>query len=153
MLEQGQGVAKNIEEANKYYRMAFEKYKNAIHSQSNAMFGYASLLFNGKGVDKNEEEAVKYYKLAVSNGNIEAMLEYGKILCEQNNSDKNEEGLALIKKSSDFGNMEAMYEYGRILEEGKLIERNDAESIKYYGKASERGFKKAEDALQRLVSA
>ena len=57
MLNEGDGIESNKEEAAKYYKMAADK----GHIES--MFSYASMLNEGDGIDENKTEAAKYYKL------------------------------------------------------------------------------------------
>ena len=66
MLEHGNGVPINKEEAIKYYKMAIDK------GNSSAMNNYADMLQYGKGVPVNKEEAIKYYKLAIEKGDNDA---------------------------------------------------------------------------------
>lgn len=86
-----------------------------------ADLGYADSM--GEYATSLKEEAIKYFKTEISNNNSDAMLLYGKILLDKNESIYNkEEGIAYIKKAADSDKMLASYEYGRLLEE---IKSND----------------------------
>src|SRR5437016_7075537 len=65
------GLAKNGEEAVRWYRKAAEQ------NYSGAQFNLGYCYFNGEGVEKNEAEAVKWYRRAADQNFAEAKFELG----------------------------------------------------------------------------
>ena len=66
MYQEGRGVAKNDEEAVKWYRKAAEQ--GCAKAQYNLGVRYA----NGEGVPKNDVEAYKWWLLAAAKGDEKA---------------------------------------------------------------------------------
>jgi TPR repeat protein len=64
MLDHGNGIAKNIEEAVRYYCMSSDR------ACPNGIFNPADMLQDGKHVKKDVFESIRLYKLATEKGNI-----------------------------------------------------------------------------------
>ena len=69
--EDGNGVAKDYQEAAKWYRMAAEK------GYASAMYRMGEMYAEGNGVAKDGQEAVKWYRMAAEAGSLVASREIG----------------------------------------------------------------------------
>jgi serine/threonine protein kinase len=69
-LNHGQGIAKNLSEATRYFKMS------ADQGNADAQNGYGICLKNGEGVAKNLSEAARYFKMSADQGNGDADKEY-----------------------------------------------------------------------------
>jgi len=68
MYYQGRGVARNYEEAVKWYKMA------ALKGYPDALFNLGVAYAEGKGVERDAREALRWYRLAGENGYVAAQL-------------------------------------------------------------------------------
>jgi TPR repeat protein len=79
-------------------------------------------------------------KAAASEGDAEAMLEYGWRLVEGQGVDTNTtEGLNWLQKAADAGNARAWYAIGFVHSNGVGVELDIAKSVEYYRKGAEAG--------------
>jgi serine/threonine-protein kinase len=73
-LFHGDGIAKDLTEAVRYYKMS------ADHGNSRGQYRYGLCLEHGHGTPKNLDEAAKYYKLAMRRGNQIAREAYNRLV-------------------------------------------------------------------------
>ena len=66
MHERGEGVAQDLQETLKWFRLA------AVQGNDRAQFSLGRMCLNGKGVPKDYQEAVKWFRLAAAQGNERA---------------------------------------------------------------------------------
>ncbi|KAK8847978.1 hypothetical protein M9Y10_019029 [Tritrichomonas musculus] len=66
MLETGNGITVDYENAAKYYKMA------ADLNNEDGMYNYGLLLETGKGVKRDKKEAARYYEMAAAKGHDKA---------------------------------------------------------------------------------
>lgn len=79
----------------------------ASQSIAEQFFEYSSLYLEGKTVEKNLNEAKRLCKYAVDNGVIDAMYQYGKML-DEGIDDNKEEAYFYYKKAAEFGEANAI---------------------------------------------
>jgi len=125
MYAYGAGVVKDKAEAVKWYRKAAEQ-GHAL-AQANLGFMYAY----GNGVVKDEVEAVRWYRKAAEQGHAPAQFNLG-VMYANGDGDPNNESLGT---ALGFG-----WWYVR----GNGVVKDEAEAVKWYRKAAEQGYAKAQ---------
>ena len=141
----GTGVAKDYEEAVKWYRKAADQ--GYSWAQSNLGWMYA----NGTGVAKDYEEAVKWYRKAAEQGNAAAQDNLGRMYQNGWGVPKDYgEAVKWCKKSADQGNSYAQNNLGGCAENGIGVPKEYAEAVKWYMKAAENGNSVAQYNLGRM---
>jgi len=109
MYAEGNGVAKNVQEAIKWYRMAAEK------GNRSAMYSLGEMYAKGNGVAKNAQEAIKWYRMAAEKGYEPAMCSLGEMYAEGNGVAKNaQEAIKWFRMAVEKGFEPAMYSLGKM---------------------------------------
>jgi TPR repeat protein/serine/threonine protein kinase len=140
-LELGSGIAKNEEEAVKWYRKAAEQ--GYALAQNNLGISYGT----GRVVDKDEKEAVQWYRKAADQGHADAQCNLGRMYENGHGVNKDEkEAVRWYRKAADQGHARAqlclglLYAYGRVVKDAK-------EAVKWYRKAAEQNVPRAQNNL------
>ena len=76
LLDQGDGVPFDKEEAAKYYKLSITQ------GNSEAMFRYSCMLLKGEWIKVDKEEALKYLKMSANKDNENALRYYSNIVDE-----------------------------------------------------------------------
>jgi TPR repeat protein len=129
MYEQGDGVERNREEAEKWYRKA-------------------SAQGNGEARERLDELLwlVEHFRMA-NQGNACAQYALGKMYAYSGGHGHLEsdpvEAMKWYRKAAEAGHAHAQYEFGRRCAKGEGVERNDEEAVKWFRAAAEQGDAKA----------
>jgi len=140
--ENGDGIAKNMSEAVKWYRKAAEQ----GHAVGQRCLGICCEY--GKGVQKDMAEALKWYRKAADQGDADALnglgicYEYGKGVGKDM-----AEAAKWYRKSAELGYAPAQSNLGRCCYNGWGVEKDFAEAVKWYRKAAEQGIANARYGL------
>lgn len=133
MLYYGIGVQVDKNESIKLLKKSFE-----LNDPKGKLI-YAKILLKDDDV-KSKIEASNYFKELISNGDAEAMYEYGMMLMEGNGIPMNKkEAIKYIIKASELNCSEAIIQYGLMLIDGKEFPENTEKVIKCFKKAADLG--------------
>lgn len=121
---------KNYKEAVRYYRIA------ATHKNVQANFQLGYCYENGLGVQHNTKEANKNYLLAAEAGMVEAQYKLGYNLLRLY---KNSDAVKWLKKAAESNHPEALFKLGQCYERGLTGVVNQAEAIRLYCLAADKG--------------
>ena len=139
MYEYGKGVAKNYEEALKWYRKAANQ--NLAAAQFNIGYMYAE----GKGVDKSMSEAVRWYRKAAEQGYAAAQNNLGMAYrCGNGIARDDYMGVSWYHKAAEQGYAMAMNNLGLAYASGHGVEKDEYEAVRWYRKAAEQGYAAAQ---------
>ncbi len=145
----GQGVAKDLAEAVKWYRKAAEqRFPEAQVALGDA---YAS----GQGVAKDHTEAVKWYRLAADQNVAEAQSNLGGFYCEGKGTKQDfVEGVRWFRKAAEQNFSAAQFNLGGVYREGLGVPKDQVESYAWYSLAAKTDKDAAEprDALAKMMS-
>jgi TPR repeat protein len=126
------GVAKDGEEAVKWYRKAAEK--GDAGAQSNLGFCYHA----GNGVTKDEVEAVRWYRKAAEQGDAMAQNNLGVCYDIGNGVTKDEvEAVKWDRRAAEQGDAMAQNSLGVCYDTGSGVTKDAVEAVKWYRKAAE----------------
>ena len=138
----GNGVAKDMGEAVKWWRKAAEQ------NQAPAQSCLGSCFEHGDGVEQNYEEAVKWYRKAADQNNAIAQNNLGGCYAKGYGVTKNEvEAVKLFRKGAEQGDDSAQYNLGFMNARGSGVLKNYVEADKWFNLASAQG---NEDAKKYL---
>src|SRR5437762_1460163 len=147
----GEGVAKDQVEAVKWYRKAAEQ--NYATAQENLGVCYVS----GEGVAENLVEAYKWLLLAVRQGNEHAkegvtLLEHAlrpeQIAQGQKRAHEfKQKPLEEVKAKAEAGDAESEVELALRYDKGEGVAKDQVEAVKWYRKAAEQNYAKAQYEL------
>jgi len=139
------GVAKDEEEAVKWYRKAAEQ------DDASAQYNLGLMYAEGLGVEKNEKEAVKWYRLAADQGYESAQCRLGLMYVYGEGVENDDvEAVKWIRKAADHGYADAQYELGLMYDWGRGVQEDDEEAVKWYRLAADQGLEEAKQALLKL---
>ncbi len=132
--QNGIGVAKDNEEAVRWYRKSAEQ--GNVYAQDNLGWMYQ----NGFGTEKNEAEAVIWYQKAADQGNANAQNNLGWMYQNglgvfQNYS----KAVKWYQKAAEQGHANAQNSLGIMFKNGWGVGHNDDEAIKWFQKSADQG--------------
>jgi TPR repeat protein len=128
------GVAKDYEEAVKWYRKAAEQ------NFALAQFDLGTCYSNGQGVMKDNVEAVKWYRKAADQNLAKA--QYNLAVCYSNGQGVTKdymEALKWYRKAAEQNDAPAQYNLGVCYYDGKGVEQDYVEAVKWFQKAADQG--------------
>ena len=82
----------------------------------------------GKGVEKDEDEALRYLKIGVEKEYMNCIYLYADLLYDKDN----EQAAKYFKMSADKGHRDAMLRYSEMLKNGKGVEKDENEHMRYF---------------------
>ncbi|MGA2774369.1 MAG: tetratricopeptide repeat protein [Bryobacteraceae bacterium] len=124
MYDVGKGVARNSEQAVRWYRAA------AANGEAAAQYNLGLMLANGEGVAKDYDEAAKWFRSAASQGDSMAQYELGLLYFSGNGVPMNyAEWLKWLQSSARQGYLAAQKELGFWLDFGCRMKRLPKYSI------------------------
>jgi TPR repeat protein len=137
MYKKGLGVKKDIAEAVRWYNLS------AMQGDPFGQFNLGLLYEQGKELPKDERQAARWYSLAATQDfkRSQTYLDesyVGRFIMLQ--------GLAL----AEVGNQGGPYCLALMYEEGRGVEQNTIEAIRFYKLAAKQGHLRSQQALQRL---
>ncbi len=128
----GQGVAKNNDEAKKWYLKA------AALGSEQAMITLGNMHYMGHGIKKDFKEAFKWYQKAAKLGSAVAMNYLGNMYYEGKGVEKDEkQAIYYYEKAACLGHYTAMFNLGYIYYEAHM--KGWDEPFEVYLKAAQRG--------------
>jgi TPR repeat protein len=135
----GEGVAKDMVEAVKWFRKA------ADQGDAKAQYSMGFCYGNGEGVAKDMVEAVKWYRKAADQGDAKAQYSLG--VCYANGEGVAKDMVEAVKwyrKAADQGFAEAQSNLGFCYATGEGVAKDMVEAVKWYRKAADQGDAKAQ---------
>lgn len=141
LFEEGDDfIDENLDEAKKLYKMASDC------GNSEGSLNYGRILEEKMN---DISGAIQFYQLAMDEGNSNAMVSIARALMKINGD--TEIILELIRKSINEGNADGMFLLGMMYAEGKYVEKNKDEAVKYLSMADENGFEKESPSIQEII--
>ena len=139
---EGDGVAKDIAEAVKWFCRAAEQ------GHAGAQYMLGDCYYGGLGVPEDKAEAVKWYRKAAEQGNEWAQEKlgdcyYGGLGVPEDNA----EAVKWYRKAAEQGNEWVQRKLGDCYYGGLGVPEDKAEAVKWYRKAAEQGDVKAQFKL------
>ena len=134
-LYNGQGIAKNIYTATKYFKMAAEqRYAEGMHH-------YGHALENGIGVDQDLQEAARYYKMASDLGFKNSQFAYAQLLYKGSGVKRNPtEAAKFYRMAAVQGHPAANYRLGLQYEYGEGVQKDKSLAFKYFKESASQMF-------------
>ena len=130
----GRGMARNVEKAVKWYRMAAEQ---GIDDAQNNL---GNCYYSGRGVEQSAEEAVRWYHKAAEQGNAAAQSNLGCCYFRGRGVEQNyEEAVKWYHKAAEQGASFAQNNLGVCYDNGYGVEQNYEEALKWYRMSAEQG--------------
>ncbi len=142
MYELGHGVSKDLNQAIHWIRKAAEQ------GYANAQDILASMYEEGRGVDKNIDEALSWYLKAAEQNKPFAWICLGRIYKFHKN-DYNQ-ALYCYRRAAELGNSCGQLYLGDMYEEGRGVNKDIEEAVRWYRKAATQGDKDAQRRLENL---
>jgi hypothetical protein len=145
MYYDGEGVAKNYEEAARWLRQA------AQQGLASAQFDLGDMYCDGLGVDKDYAQAVSWIRKAAEQGLPVAQNHLGTMYDEGLGvAQSYEESVKWYRKAAEQGDADGQYNLGCMYESGHGVILDYDEAIKWYQLAAENGDQEAEMAVDRI---
>jgi hypothetical protein len=143
----GEGIAKNDEQATKWWRKAAEQ--EHLAAQSTLRVCYT----NGIGVIKDDSEAVKWSRKAAEKGDPQGQYILGNCYLDGIGTEKNEaEAVKWYHKAAEQGHAEAQHYLGFCYNNGLGVVRNKIEAYKWLLVAVSQGDESAKKNIDAIVS-
>jgi TPR repeat protein len=140
--EEGRGVAKDVEEAVKWYRRAAEQ------NYAGAQYYLGVCYDAGAGVAKDEVEAVKWYRKAAEQNYADAQCILGVCYANGVSVAKDEvEAAKWYRKAAEQNYAGAQCELGICYADGAGVAKDEVEAVKWYRKAAEQNYAPAQFGL------
>ena len=136
-FEQGTGIDKNEEKAEKFYKKAFKGFEK-MEQQSNddnLQYRLGRMCYEGKGVSKDIDLAISYLKQSAVMKNEHALLLLSKIWINEHYHDQAETAEKILVELAEKGNQTAMLMLGKAYLQGDYFEKDIARSIEYLSKS------------------
>jgi TPR repeat protein len=145
MFQLGKGVAKDNDEALKYYTKAADK---GYAQAQNALGG---MFHDGYGVNRDYKMAVLWYKKAAEQGYASAQNNLAYMYTNGYGVTKNyEEAIKWLKKAVEQGDPVAQNSFGYMLHKGIGVTKDVLEAVNWYKKAGEQGLTEAQYTLATM---
>lgn len=142
MYEEGEGLPKDVRQAFMWYEKAAEQ------ELPDALFKVASMLCDGT-VEKDEIKALEYYTRSARLGFVPAMFNLGVMRftrCEY------EEAYKWFQNGAFRSDPDCQFYFGRMYIEGKGVNRDIAQGVKWLKLSARNGNKMAQDVIDRVES-
>ncbi len=133
------GVAKDYEEAARWYRKAAEQ------GADNAQNNLSILYFSGLGVKQDYVETVKWAQKAADQNNPQAQFNLG--TCYQDGLGIEKSAVEAVKwyrKAAEQGYSDAQLNLGKCYSSGRGVVKDEVEAVKWYRKAANQDNAKAQ---------
>jgi TPR repeat protein len=138
----GEGVAKNLLEAVKWFRKA------ANQGLAEAQYNLGNSYLKGEGVAKDAVEAVKWFRKAADQGDVFGQNRMG--FCYTNGEGVSKDMAEAVKwyrKAADQGYANAQNNLGRCYATGEGVAKDAVEAVKWFRKAADQGDSVAQNSL------
>jgi TPR repeat protein len=161
--KEGNGVRRDDTKALLWFRKAADAGKAAAMSEVGTMYR------EGRGTPRNLTEALRWFHKAADAGNPSAMTALAQLYMAGDGVECDlaearrwvsrakeaaqaqvTESVQRLRKLAEEGNAEVMYQLGTYYRDGKLVEKNRDEAIRWLEQAANRGHQEAATALQSL---
>lgn len=138
----GQGVAKNLVEANRFYRLAAEQ--GVAEAQINLGYAYE----NGLGVSQDFGESFSLYALAAEQGHPVGQYSVGSLYERGLGVEQSPEvAIQWYERAARQGEPDGMHRIGRMLYFGDGVPQDLPTALMWFHKAAEEGFMYSQTAL------
>lgn len=149
MLFLGDGIPKNIEEAQRLANIArpqLELLAEAGDSRAQVVLG--SLYRDGRGVSKDEQKAMTWYRRASEKGSATAQVSIASMYLNGIGVSRNLQQVeAWVRMAAEQGHARAQATLGVMLANGEGVAKNEQQAVTWLRKSAEQGFAKAQSAL------
>ncbi len=134
LYERDLGVAKDLNEATKWYRLAAEQ------GLGPAQDALGRSYWNGEGVAKDEKEAIKWYRLAAAQGDSSAQCSLGHAFSKGIGVEKDEEeAIRWYRLSADQGNAYSQNSLGFMYHFGRGVAKAKEAAVRWHRLAADQG--------------
>jgi TPR repeat protein len=140
MYKTGLGVKKDIAEAVRWYNLS------AMQGDPFGQFNLGVLYEQGKELPKDERQAARWYSLAATQDFKRSQTYLDESYVGRFIMLIGGQGLTL----AEVGNQGGAYRLALMYEEGRGVEQNTIEAIRFYKLAAKQGHLRSQQALQRL---
>ncbi len=133
-------------------QQALQMLRSAINFHNEqAMIELGICYFTGRWVNQSKEFALEWWSNAAKRGNREAAIRIlaSKVL-SQESSVPSPQQFSIIQHAAAQGSLQAQLALAFALETGRGLEKNDAEAVRLYRKAAQRGSRVAYESLRRM---
>jgi TPR repeat protein len=138
----GEGIAKNDEQAAKWWRKAAEQ--EHLAAQSALRICYS----NGIGVVKDDSEVMKWSRKTAEKGDPQGQYILGNCYIDGIGTEKNEaEAVKWYHKAAEQGHAEAQHNLGFYYAIGTGVAKDEVKAVKWLRKAAEQGLAQAQQSL------
>ena len=143
MYDEGRGVEKSVENANRYYKMAADQ--GLDKAQYNLAMNYDFVL-------KDYPKAMEYYQLAAAQGHAKAINNIGDMYENARGVEQDyARAMEYYQDSLDKGYDYALTSIGYMYENGLGVEPDLAKAVEYYRLAADNGVENGVNHLNRLI--
>jgi TPR repeat protein len=149
LLQTGQGVAADAEEAGRLARKALPGLRRAAEGGAASAANWLGLLYQeGVGLDGDAEEAVAWFRKAADKGYADALDNLGNAyLNGQGVEQDDDEALSWYRKAAEKGLPSAFLHLGVMHQQGRGTNQDEKEAVRWYRKAAAKGLAEAMNAL------
>jgi len=142
----GEGVARDLEEAVRWYRRA------ADQGAAIGQYALAAMFDLGLGVAEDLDAARDLYARAARQGNSGAQFNLGNMTLAGRGGERDPvEAVAWFEKAAAQGDAAAHFALGALYERGTGLPKDDGQAIRHYRDAAERGDADAQFNLANMV--
>lgn len=141
MLFVGDGILKNVEEAQRLARAALPKLELlAAKGDSRAQVALGGMYRNGRGVDLDEQKAMAWYHIAAEQGNVSAKHRIGSMhYMGQGGPLDVQKAAAWFRKAADQGHALSQGILGYMYSSGEGLVKDEQQAAAWYRRAAEQG--------------
>jgi TPR repeat protein len=143
----GDGVAKDLAEAARWYREAASK-----NNDANAQYALGVLLDRGIGVEKDPIEALLWFQRAAQQGHPAALTNTGVAYSRGEVVPRDyAKAFSYFQRAAEAGVAQAQFNLGLLYENGLGIQKDPVQAYRWYSAAASGGDPGAGQALERLM--
>lgn len=126
----GHGVKRNLDEANRWYRLAADR------GDRNAMFALGSAALKGDGMARDEKLARSWFEKAASKGHAGASYNLG-VMTLDNDIQDFRAAADHFRRAAELGNPDAAYSLAVLYKEGKGVARDLSQAAQWMKRAAD----------------
>jgi len=153
MCRDGIGTGKNMAEADRYFKTAFDGFLllEAKSKDDKLQYRLGQMLQSGTGTEQDTAAAIQYFEQSAKLGNVNAQYALAKIYLETGGGHENvTKALAWMGKAADSGNPLAQCALAKLYLAGDHVEKDAAKAVELFTRAAEQNNQFAQYALGKL---
>jgi len=153
MFRDGIGTGKNMSEADRHFKTAFDGFLllEARSRDDKLQYRLGQMLQTGTGTEQNTAAAIQYFEQAAKLGNVNAQYALAKIYLDIGGEHENvAKALEWMGKATDSGNPLAQYAMAKLYLAGDHVEKDAAKAVELFTKSAEQNNQFAQYALGKL---